>query len=184
MTAAQPTPDPNEPIHLGVCGKPHGLRGEVRVNLIRITQDEIQRLETDRLLLIERRNPEPREVRLTGSRFHQQFWLISLEGMEDRTAAESLNGAILAVRRADLWPPDEDEYFELDLIGLKAIDAKTGESLGEVTGLKDGAAHDLLLIRKPGGKTFLVPFVDAMVPEVNLEKQIVRLDLPEGLIDL
>lgn len=173
----------DEPIPLGLIGRPHGLGGELRVKLLRITPDDIDRLETDRLLLLERRS-EPREVTIESWRFHKDLWLVRLAEFPDRTAVEALNGATLALRREDLWRLGPDEFFESDLQGFTGVDAETGEPLGVLARVIDGAAQDLFEFQRPDGVTFLTPAVHEIVREIDTAQKQIRLALPPGLIEL
>jgi len=78
---------------------------------------------------------------------------------------------------------DEDTWYERDLVGLKAVTV-AGEEVGEVVALQPGAAQDLLVLRLTDGREALVPFVTAIVPEVDIEGGRVLIDPPAGLLDL
>ena len=105
-------------------------------------------------------------------------------GIHDRDLAEALRRVELCVDSADLPPPaDPDEYHDFQLVGLTAVD-RAGEEIGEVVRVDHAPAADLLVLRRPGGRTALVPFVTAMVPEVDLPGGRVVITPPEGLLDL
>ena len=80
-------------------------------------------------------------------------------------------------------PEDPDEFLDHQLIGLRA-EALDGEPLGEVVRIEHAPASDLLVLARPGGGQALVPFVKAIVPEVDLAAGRVVLTPPEGLFDL
>src|SRR6185503_8065326 len=91
-----------------------------------------------------------------------------LEGVDDRTAAEALKGVELYVDRDRLPAAAEGEFYHADLIGLAAIDPE-GKRIGEIVAVQNFGAGDLLEIRLAGsGKTELVPFSEAAVPEVDI----------------
>jgi 16S rRNA processing protein RimM len=78
-------------------------------------------------------------------------------------------------------PEDPDEFYDHQLVGLTAYD-EDGRHLGEVTSVVHGGAQDLLAIRTPDGRDTLVPFVSALVPEVDLpSRRVVVADRP-GLV--
>jgi 16S rRNA processing protein RimM len=110
---------------------------------------------------------------------------VAFEEVPDRTGAESLRGTRLVVDAADVLPDDdEDDVFtEEQLRGLTVVDP-AGAVLGEVGGLELGAAQDRLVILLPDGREAQVPFVAALVPEVDLEGGRVVVDAPPGLLDL
>ena len=78
---------------------------------------------------------------------------------------------------------DDDTWYERDLVGLKAVTI-AGDEVGEVIALQPRAAQDLLVLRLTDGREVLVPFVTAIVPEVDIEGGRVVLDPPAGLLDL
>ncbi|MBC9732269.1 ribosome maturation factor RimM [Nocardioides marmotae] len=168
---------------VGRIGKPHGLRGEVTVD---VRTDEPER----RYAVGARLRAEPprgsasplREVTVAGSRWHQTTLLVSFEEIPDRTAAEAARGLVLhATVPVDETPADPDEYYDHQLVGLAAYDLD-GAELGTVTALVHGGAQDLLTIKTPDGRDTLVPFVKALVPEVDLAAgRVVVADRP-GLV--
>ena len=91
-----------------------------------------------------------------------------LKGIGDRTAAEALKGVELYVDRDRLPAAAEGEFYHADLIGLAAVDPE-GRQIGEIVAVQNFGAGDLLEIRLAGsGKTELVPFTEATVPEVDI----------------
>ena len=153
---------------VGRIGKPHGIRGEVTVE---VRSDEPERRFADgaRLRAESPRGPAARwsELTVTSTRWHQTTLLVRFEEIGDRTTAEAARGLLLhAMVAADETPDDPDEFYDHQLVGLAAVDLD-GRALGEVTGVLHGA-QDLLQIRTPDRRDTLVPFVAALVPEVDL----------------
>ncbi|MBM6404756.1 ribosome maturation factor RimM [Phycicoccus sp. CSK15P-2] len=167
-------------------GKPHGLRGEVTV---RLHTDEPERRLADGAVLETRAEPGsgvPRELTVRSTRVHRGIWLVAFAEVPDRTAAEGLRGTRL-VLSAD-GPPvadedDPDTFTEEDLVGLVVHDPG-GARLGEVAGLEVGAAQDRLVVRLDDGREGLVPFVAALVPDVDVAGGGLVLQAPDGLFDL
>lgn len=96
----------------------------------------------------------------------------------DRSAAEKLRGTTLTVPRAVLPPLEEGEYYHADLIGLPAV-TDAGEPVGTIVAVENYGATDLVEIEKPNGKRFLVPLIEAAVPEWNDERLVVSRDFAE-----
>jgi 16S rRNA processing protein RimM len=121
-------------------------------------------------------------VTVARARWHQTTLLVTFEEIGDRNAAEAARGLVLhATIPADESPEDPDEFYDHQLVGLSAYDLD-GAALGEVSGLVHGGAQDLLTIRTPDGRDTLVPFVKALVPEVDLvARRVVVADRP-GLV--
>ena len=149
-------------------GKPHGLRGEVTLELR--TDEPDRRFASGVSLRVETPRGStfaPRALVVERTRWHQSTLLASFAELPDRTAAETARGVLLhATLAPDDTPDDPDEYYDHQLVGLAAYDVD-GRELGAVSGLVHGA-QDLLSIRTPDGRDTLVPFVKALVPEVDL----------------
>lgn len=167
-------------------GRPHGLRGEVTV---RAHTDDPERRFVPGTVFATEAAPGtgvPRTLTLATARLHRETWLLGFAEIPDRTGAESLRGTRLLLGdtgAGDAQDPDEDAWYEEDLVGLSAHDP-TGERIGQVSGLVNGAAQDLLVLRLEDGAEALVPFVAAIVTEVDLDAGRVVVDAPPGLLDL
>lgn len=167
-------------------GKPHGLLGEVTVQLH--TDEPERRLAVGAVLDTEAATGTgvPRALTVRSTRVHNGVWLVGFDEIPDRTGAESLRGTRLVVEGFEALPAaedDEDAWTEDQLRGLTAVDP-AGTRLGEVVGLELGAAQDRLVLRLPDGREAHVPFVVALVPEVDVEGGRVVVDAPPGLLDL
>lgn len=112
-------------------------------------------------------------MELLQGRPHGRFLLAQLAGVEDRDAAERLRGMEVAVARAELPPPAEDEYYWDDLIGLEVVNV-AGETLGRVEGLLETGAHDVL--RVMAERERLIPFTAPIVLAVDLTAGVIRVD--------
>ena len=96
--------------------------------------------------------------------------LLTFEEIDGRDAAEAARGIVLhATLGPEDAPEDPEEFYDHQLIGLAAYD-EDGTHLGELTAVVHGAAQDLLTVRTPDGRNALVPFVAALVPEVDLSR--------------
>ncbi|KFI54598.1 ribosome maturation protein RimM [Bifidobacterium callitrichos DSM 23973] len=193
--------DPQQPELLRVCriGRAQGMKGEVTVQIF--TDEPEWRFEPGSVLYSE---DGETEYTVESSRTFKNRWIIKLEGCDDRNASEALNGTMLYGEADD---PDDmleaDEWYPKDLIGLEArmdeenaLGVEGGHVVGKVVDVIDSPAQSLLKIRlaepvtvgtaKDGTpvveKTALVPFVDEIVPEIDLEEGYLTLDPPGGLI--
>lgn len=146
---------------MGRISAPYAIRGWVRIQ----TQTEYIDSLLDYPLWYVGRKGQWRPFRLIEGKAHGQYLLAHLEGMNDRDAAETVMGMEIAVPREDRPAAEEGEYYWDDLIGLDVVNVE-GAALGQVTGLLETGAHDVLQIK--GERERLVPFVDAYVREVDL----------------
>lgn len=157
-------------IEIGFVARAHGVRGGLRVRASEALAA------ADTLYL----GGTPYKV-VHASR-DKDDWLVTVEGVADRDAAEALRGAVVAVDRA-VVPVADDELLVADLVGCAVFDV-AGAALGEVTGSFHSGAHEVLEVRRPDGGEFMLPFVDAMVKEVDVEARRIVCDPPPGLVDL
>lgn len=170
-------------IVLARIGKPHGLHGEVTVQLH--TDEPERRFAVGAVLDTEARpgSGVPRQLTIRSTRVHRGIWLLAFEEVPDRTGAEGLRDArlVLDAAEADSDGSDDEAYYEEDLVGLEVRD-RDGAVIGVVTGLELGAAQDRLVVELSDGVTAYVPFVAAIVPTVASDHVVV--DPPAGLFDL
>ncbi len=156
-------------------GRAHGLGGEVSVELR--TDIPEQRFVVGAVLATDPPGVGP--LTIAATRSDAGRWFLRFAEVTDRTAAEDLRGVLLTVE-GDASDED-DAWYPHELIGLRA-ERPTGEVIGTVSGLEHPPAHDLLLVREPGGTTARIPFVAAMVPVVDVAGGRVVVDPPHGLL--
>ncbi|MEJ5921567.1 ribosome maturation factor RimM [Bifidobacterium thermophilum] len=190
MVHQQHSDDPQQLELLRVCriGRAQGLKGEVTVQVF--TDEPDYRFEPGSVLYT--RDGE-QEFEVAHSRTFKNRWIIHFEGVDNRDDAEALNGTVLYGEADD--PEDmleEDAWYPKDLLGLEArfadgnaLGAPAGQTVGKVVDVIEGAQY-LLKIRlaKPvdGETSTLVPFIDQLVPDIDLEDGYLTLDPPGGLI--
>jgi 16S rRNA processing protein RimM len=174
---------------VGRVGRPHGIRGEVVVG-VRTDEPDL-RFAVGATL---GSGPAPDgdapsgQLRVASARWHSGQLLVAFAGITDRTAAGELTGTWLSVDCSQLpATPDPDEFRDHELIGL-SVRTPAGENVGVVTDVLH-YGQDLLVIRRPGdegaedGGETLVPFVAAIVPEVDVAAGLLVIDPPPGLLD-
>ena len=166
------------PVLMATIGGAQGLRGEVRAKSY--SADPTALGDYGHLHSMDGRPFEVLEIREM-----KNVVVVRFRGINDRNAAEALNGLELYIDRDNL-PDDEledDEFFYADLEGLEAVDDQ-GVSYGTVTGIFDFGAGDLLELKGPGKRPVLIPFSEASVLEIDLEAGKITIDpLASGLVD-
>jgi 16S rRNA processing protein RimM len=174
-----------ETIVVGRIGKPHGIRGEVSVEP-RTDEPERRFAAGARLQSQNKRPGAPGAAHLTvaGTRWHSGRLLVRFEEIADRNAAEEARGTLLSIPLdPQERPEDPEEFYDHQLVGLAVVTTE-GAAVGTLREIVHGTAQDLLVVTTPDGET-LVPFVTALVPEVDLAGgRIVVADRPGLLTDL
>jgi 16S rRNA processing protein RimM len=162
----------SDPVVIGRVGAPHGVRGTVRVRAAGSGRHLREGVEPF---------IEDRRRRILRSRATPKGFLVDLEGVGSRVEAAKLRGVDLVLDRPELDPPEEDEVYVNDLIGLEAVDEK-GERLGAVTETFATPAHEVLIVRGdgagPDSETY-VPFTLEHVPELDLASGRIVVRLPQ-----
>jgi 16S rRNA processing protein RimM len=165
---------------VGRIGKPQGIRGEVTVE-VRTDSPEV-RFAIGATLLTDPAERGPLVVE--SARDQNGRLVVAFEGVPDRNAAEQLRNTMLLVDAADVPPSDDpDEFHDTELMGL-AADLADGTHLGEVADVLHLPHGDVLVVRRPEGPEVLVPFVKAIVPDVDVAAGRLVVDPPDGLLDL
>lgn len=149
-------------ILVGRFGAPHGVRGDVRLQSF--TEDPKAIGGYAPLFAA-----DGRRFALTSVRpVKDAMLVVRVEGVADRSAAEALTHVELFVDRAQLPPPDEEEFYIADLIGLDAVDG-AGASFGRIVGMPNYGGGDLIEVRPAeGGETLLYPFTRDVVPTIDI----------------
>jgi 16S rRNA processing protein RimM len=172
-------------IAVGQIVRAHGIRGEVTV-AVRTDEPDV-RFAPGTTLATE--PPERGPLTVVATRWHTGRLIVTFEGVRDRNAAEDLRGTVLVLDSAQIpAPADPDEFYDHQLIGLAVVTA-AGAPVGEVTDVLHHG-QDLLVIRRAVGRPAggpatdaLVPFVSAIVTEVDVPSGRLVIDPPPGLLD-
>ena len=170
---------------VGRVGRPHGIRGEVVIG-VRTDEPDLRFAVGATLDVAEQEEGPADGKRLTvaAARWHSGQLLVAFEGITDRTAAAELTGSWLSVDSSQLPDiPDPDEFRDHELIGL-SVRTADGDRVGVVTDVLH-YGQDLLVVRRSdsGDGESLVPFVKAIVPEVDIAAGVLVIDPPPGLLD-
>lgn len=191
MVDEQHVDNPQQQLLLRVCriGRAQGLKGEVNVFLF--TDEPERRFEPGSVLQTE---DGSRSFTVVSSRTFKNRWIVLFKDVENRDESEALNGIELYGEADDAEDMlEEDAWYPKDLIGLEVrlaadntLGLAEGLLVGKVVDVIDSPAQSLLKVRLANPtedeRTSLVPFVEQIVPEIDLESGFLTLDPPRGLI--
>lgn len=188
-SSGRPTPPvaaddtPAELMEVGRLVAAQGLRGELRVLPL---SDFPERFTRPGRRWLRSRQGEVRAAQLlTGRQLPgKELYVVRLEGCNDRDAAEALVGHHLLVDAADRPPLEPGEFHLLDLVGLEVRLLPAGEAIGRVTDLIHGGNDLLEIALSEEQRRLLIPFVEAIVPEVHPDQGWIGLTPPPGLLEL
>jgi 16S rRNA processing protein RimM len=169
---------PDRLILMGVFGAPQGVRGEIRVKSL-----------TAESTAIGAYGPLTNKGRTRSFAFESlrslkdDMLVARVTGVSTREAAEALKNMEIYARRDQLPPPDEDEFYYDDLVGLEAVDA-AGGPIGRVVSLTNHGAGDILEIAPVGGgETLLFAFTKGIAPRIDFDAGRIVIERPSEVED-
>ena len=159
----------NKPVTLAAIAGAHGVTGEVRLKLFGEGVESLKRFRAFNAssLTVSKLRDDGKGGAI--ARFAE---------VTDRNAAEALRGTVLTVPRSALPPLEEGEYYHADLIGLAAVSTE-GADLGEVIAVENFGAGDVIEIKRPNGKRFMVPMRVEAVPEWDADRLVITAGFAE-----
>ncbi|MDE2029005.1 MAG: 16S rRNA processing protein RimM [Alphaproteobacteria bacterium] len=162
----------NRKICVGQFAGAHGVRGLVK---LRSFAGEPEAIFGYAPLLLE----DGREVKIGLKSQAKDHFLVAVEGVGDKEAADALRGDKVFIPRNVLPEIGKDEYYDADLIGLMAAD-EAGHDYGRVLAVHDYGAGAFLEIGASKKNSFMLPFKNPFVPEVDVKGGKVTVAVPEG----
>ena len=177
MTSRLPSKGEGEPTYLvvGRLRRPHGVRGEI---LMEVITDFPERLQDSTLVYV---GEDHQELRIRSRRAQGANLVLAFDGYNSPEEAGELRNKLVFVRAADRPALPEGEYYHHQLIGLRVI-SDEGQYLGTLKNILDYAANDVYVIQAEGGQEILLPAIDSVILDVDLDNGIIRVHLLPGLI--
>jgi len=165
-------------ILVGWIRRPHGIRGEVRVD---VQSDNPERFVPGAELILRMPSGECRLMKIATSRSERDCMLIGFEGIADRNAVESWRNARLEIEEGALPALPAGEIYIFELVGCECFDRQAGH-LGRVAEVIEDGGGLMLLVEKEG-RILPIPYAKTLVPEVDVATRRIGVDLPDGLIE-
>lgn len=162
---------PDEWVPLAEIARPHGVRGELRLRLYNKTSNVL--LHQDEVL-VRLPDGEEHEVSVDGARRADDAILMKLHSVDDRDRADDLRGAMICVRRRDFPPPEDGEFYAVDVVGAEV--RLDGARIGTIKELVTYPTTETLLVAADDGQgDWEVPLNEAYVASVDVEGRLVTL---------
>jgi 16S rRNA processing protein RimM len=178
-----PVAGDDEWISIAVLGRPRGNRGELTAESLSSKPERFSRLTRVRLL----RPQEPADTESICLTPVEEVWehrgvlVFKFAGIDSISDAEKLRGAEIQVPRSERVQLEPGEYFHSDIIGCEVRDRASDRLIGRVTGFEEYGGPSLIEI--DGGR-LMIPFVKAICIDIQPDRKLIQVDLPEGLEDL
>ncbi|MEH7460935.1 ribosome maturation factor RimM [Bacillus thuringiensis] len=166
--------------NVGKIVNTHGVRGEVRV--VSRTDFPEERYKVGNTLYIwQEKVTEPLAVKITSHRSHKSFDLLTFEGYNNVNEVEGWKGSLLKVPEDQLGELAEGEYYYHEIIGCTVV-TEDGETIGTIKEVLSPGANDVWVIKQPKGQDILIPYIEEVVLQVNINEQLVTIHVMEGLL--
>jgi 16S rRNA processing protein RimM len=165
-------------IEIGRIGRAHGTRGDVKVALHWAGSQALHHVST---VVLRRPGDTDATWRVERARPTPKGYLLKLEGIDDRTAAEAIRGASVLVDRGELPELEPGEYYLSDLVGLRVV--SPAGPVGEVVEVRSHPSVDTIIIRGANGALFEQPLSPPWLDVVDTAARELRLANTDGLID-
>ncbi|HWP42633.1 MAG TPA: ribosome maturation factor RimM [Blastocatellia bacterium] len=160
--------------------KARGLRGEVACD---IETDFPERFASLERVVVWMPDDTRLELSVEDHWFHKGRVILKFKGYDSMTEAERLVGGRLVISQSDAGPLEEGEYYEYEIVGSE-VATIDGERIGRVERLMRTGGTDILVVEGEGGREHLIPFADDICVEVDRKARRIRIDPPEGLLEL
>ncbi len=154
----------------------HGLKG---TNKLRSYAESLSVFWPGRSILVRDIRGREASYEIHWVKPHTGTPLVSFRGITNRDQAKTLIGAELFIPQSELPELDEDTYYWYDLIGIEVV-TMAGESLGRIESIIETGSNDVYIV-KSNEKEVLIPALESVVLEIDLEHKRMQVDLPEGL---
>ena len=164
-------------LEIGQIVNTFGIKGEIKV--VPFT-DDINRFDDLEKVYVKTRK-EAKLYKVENERYHKNMVLLKLEGINNPEDAEMLKNAFLEVDREDAVPLEEGQYFIVDLIGLEVY-TDEGKLLGKVDDIYNTGANDIYVVKDELEKQILLPGIEDVIKEVDLDNEKIIVHLIPGLI--
>ncbi len=165
---------------LGEILRPHGIAGELRMRVLTGYPERLPDLKTVYL----GRSPESSDITsyaLQSVRFHQEYALLKLKGVDNREQADRLRQRLVMVSIDDAVPLDEGEVYLYQLIGM-AVETEDGQRLGTITDVLETGANDVYIVDSPQYGEVLIPVTEETIVKMDADSRRITVRLPDGLL--
>ena len=166
-------------LQVGIITSTHGVRGEVKVYP---TTDDPRRFRRLKEVVLDT-GKEKMNLEIEGVKFFKQFVILKFKGLDNINDIEKYRQKSLYVTRKNAVRLQRDEYFIVDLIGLKVQD-EDGKELGTVKDVIETGANDVYEVEMADGKSLLLPAIKQCILNVDVENGTMQVYVLEGLLDL
>jgi 16S rRNA processing protein RimM len=167
-------------VHVGKIVGAHGVKGNIKIYSY---TESLSVFNPGSLILLINPKGFEKSYKIKWVKPHGRLTLLSLKGVENRNTVETLIGSVFFIERASLPEPGDGSYYWVDIIGISVFTADD-EYIGLVESIIPTGSNDVFVVRNPDkahDSEILIPAIESVILEIDLERKTMRVDLPEGL---
>ena len=155
----------------------HGIKGYVKIHC---AADSFALMTPGRSLKVRAPSGADRFMEIVDARQQGRNILLHFKGIHDRTEAEKLPGSVLSIDKSLLPELDADTYYWSDICGMSVISME-GTAIGTIVSLIETGSNDVYVVKTPDNGEILIPAIGSVIQEIDLNRKVMRVDIPEGL---
>jgi 16S rRNA processing protein RimM len=169
--------NPDTCVTIGKIVGVHGIKGYVKIHC---EAESFSVFAPGHTVIVRDVKGNSRVTEIADARPQGRMLLLLLKGVSDRSTAETLPGSDLLVEKTRLPELEPDTYYWADIEGMSVVSVE-GRSLGTVASLIETGSNDVYVVQTPDAGEILIPAIASVVLEIDLDRKIMRVSLPEGL---
>lgn len=166
--------------NVGTIVNTHGIKGEVRVMSKTDFPDERYEVGSE-LAIFMPKSKTPTFVKVISHRKHKNFDLLMFEGYPNINDVEKFRDGVIKVSEKELTELGENEFYYHEIIGCRVI-TETGDEIGTVSEIIETGANDVWEVTPAEGKPHYIPYIEDVVKDIDIDKQIITIELMDGLL--
>lgn len=165
-------------LEIGQIVNTFGIKGEVKVKPF---TDDIKRFDKLKKINIEQKNSK-KEYEIENIKYHKDMLILKLKGIDQIEQAELLRNSYLKIDRNEEEPLEENTYYIVDLLGL-SVYTEEGILLGILDDIYNTGSNDIYVVKDSLGKQTLLPAIQDVIKEIDIENQKIIVHVMKGLLD-
>lgn len=165
-------------LEIGQIVNTFGIKGEVKVKPF---TDDIKRFDKLKKINIEQKNSK-KEYEIENIKYHKDMVILKLKGIDQIEQAELLRNSYLKIDRNEEEPLEENTYYIVDLLGL-SVYTEEGVLLGILDDIYNTGSNDIYVVKDSLGKQTLLPAIQDVIKEIDIENQKIIVHVMKGLLD-
>ncbi|TVX94741.1 ribosome maturation factor RimM [Paenibacillus agilis] len=167
-------------ITVGEIVNTQGIRGEIKI-VSHTDFPEVRFAKNSQLFIVDEAKQLHLSVTVEKAREHKKLYIVKLKEYDNINDVEKYKGCLLKVSEDQQVKLEENEFYYRDIIGCRVI-SDAGEELGVIKEILSPGANDVWVVKRPKGSDLLLPYIEDVVLDINVQDKLIKVHLMEGLL--